>query len=217
MGFRGFTRQMQRNGAWLQRLALGTNTDPVFPPLHIKPTDEPTGDGLTGDIYVSAAGALYVHDGAGYELVADAGTIAGTADVITGGDAAIDDYIDARAVHYVTIPYNVPADQNVFIAPEGLTVTAAYLVPTVAGSDGSDVELDITKCTGTDAPSAGDSILDAPFDLKGTAHTVQSDTTLSGTPADLDLDPGDRLAFDITGTATAATGVVTIVLRPTAS
>lgn len=70
MGFRGFTRQMQKNGAWFGRIALGTKDDPVFPPIHIRPSDEPSGDPEEGDIYFdSTAHALFFYDGTAWQEV----------------------------------------------------------------------------------------------------------------------------------------------------
>ena len=67
MAMRGFTRRLQRSGAWFERLALGDDgTAPVFPPLYIKPTSAPTTTAAKGDAYVDTNGVLQVHNGTNY-------------------------------------------------------------------------------------------------------------------------------------------------------
>jgi hypothetical protein len=111
------------------------------------------------------------------------------------------------------------ADQAFFIADRAYNVVAIYEVHSTAGSDGSAVNLQVTKDTSTDAPGAGTNLLtnnaDAGFNLKGTANTVQTGT-LVATAASLKLAAGDRLAVDFAGTLTALAGVVvTVYLEPT--
>jgi len=122
----------------------------------------------------------------------------------------------------VVLSFNLSAaanviDSNLFVADRAYQLVSVEEAHTVAGSDGSAVTLDIKKCTGTQAPSAGTTMLAATIDLKGAANTVQS-PALSATAANTLLAAGDRLAMDITGTPTAVAGVaLTIVLRPVAS
>jgi hypothetical protein len=64
MGLRGFTRRLQRNGAWFSRLALGEpGITPVYPVLHITPGPEPSGTAEKGDLYVDEDGNLMIHNG----------------------------------------------------------------------------------------------------------------------------------------------------------
>ena len=106
-------------------------------------------------------------------------------------------------------------DKNVFVADRPYRLRSVESAHTVAGSDGSAVTLDVKKCTGTQPPASGTTMLAATINLKGTANTTQT-PALSATSADLALANGDRLAFDVTGTATAVAGLcVTVVLRPT--
>jgi hypothetical protein len=104
-------------------------------------------------------------------------------------------------------------DGKVFIAPWACKVVNVSEVHEVAGTDGSPVTLMIEKCTGTTATGSGTDILQAAFDLKGTANTEQWGT-LSATPADYTLAAGDKLVFDFTGATTAlAGGAVTITIQ----
>lgn len=104
-------------------------------------------------------------------------------------------------------------DDNIFIADRAYKVRVAKSVPSVIASSGPTT-CDIKKCTGTTAPASGTSIFaSTTFDLVGVAQTVQT-PALTATAATLLLAAGDRLARDFTGTMTAATGTMSIVLDP---
>lgn len=110
------------------------------------------------------------------------------------------------------------ADQCFFIANRPFQIVAIRQVHSVAGADGSAVNLQVTKDTGTNAPGAGSDLLsnnsDAGFNLKGTANTVQVGT-FKTTAGLLKMSPGDRLSVDFAGTLTSLAGVVvTVELRP---
>ena len=129
------------------------------------------------------------------------------------GDVATDAARIVLAVHIQSAASAV--DQNVFVADRAYQVVSITEVHAAAGTDGSAVTLDVKKCTGSQAPSAGTSMFFAgAINLKATANSVTS-MSLTGTTATLQLAAENRIAFDITGTPTSyAGGVVTIVLRP---
>jgi hypothetical protein len=109
-------------------------------------------------------------------------------------------------------------DKAFFIADRAYQVTAIGEVHSAAGTNGSAVNLQVTKDVTTDAPGAGTDLLtnntNAGFDLKGTANTVQAGT-LTATTASLQLAAGDRLSLDFAGTLTTLAGVlVTVTLKP---
>lgn len=107
------------------------------------------------------------------------------------------------------------ADQSFFVANRPCTVSAIYYAHAVKGTNGSAVNLQVTKDTSTDAPGAGTDLLtnntNAGFDCKGANYTVQTGT-LTATAATLRLAAGDRLSVDFAGTLTALAGVVVVVL-----
>ncbi|NBQ67420.1 MAG: hypothetical protein EBU46_00770 [Nitrosomonadaceae bacterium] len=110
------------------------------------------------------------------------------------------------------------ADGAFYIANRPMEVVAIREVHSTAGSDGSAVNVQVVKDTGTNAPGAGTDLLtnnsSAGFNLKGTANTVQTGT-LTATAASKKLAAGDRLSLDFAGTLTAVAGVVvTVTLRP---
>jgi hypothetical protein len=108
-------------------------------------------------------------------------------------------------------------DQAFFVANFPCQVTGVTYVHATAGTDGSAVNVQLTKDTATDAPGAGTDLLtnntNAGFNCKGTANTVQTGALIA-TVATLQLAVGDRLALDFAGTVTALAGVsVTVSLR----
>jgi hypothetical protein len=110
-----------------------------------------------------------------------------------------------------------PADEAFFIAPVACKVVRIDEIHATAGSDGSAVNLQIVKDTGTNAPGAGTDLLtnntNAGFDMKGTANTVQNGT-LVATAGVTTLAAGNRLSADYAGTLTALAGVcVTVTLE----
>lgn len=109
-------------------------------------------------------------------------------------------------------------DSAFYVATRPMEVVAIRQVHSVAGSDGSAVNVQVVKDTGTDAPGAGTNLLtnnsNAGFNLKATANTVQTGT-LTSTAATKKLAAGDRLSVDFAGTLTDVAGVVvTATLRP---
>lgn len=117
------------------------------------------------------------------------------------------------------IVYNMQAngdivDQHFFLANCDYIVSRIDEVHSAAGTNGGAVTLDVKKCTGTQAPSAGTTLLSAVFSLKTTPNVVQNGA-LTATAADLRLAPGNRISIDVTGTMTAVAGVVVVVtLQP---
>ena len=110
-------------------------------------------------------------------------------------------------------------DTSIFTADDDYEVVEVTENHAVAGTDVGAVTLDVKKCTGTQAPSAGASVLASTFDLKGAANTVVRKSAAGGgltaTLANRLLARGDRLAIDITGTTTAVAGVcVCVTLLP---
>lgn len=93
-----------------------------------------------------------------------------------------------------------------FTAPYKLEITSVTEVHSVAGSDGSAVTVQVEKLADGDAKDAGDDILSAGFDLKGTADTIQTGTLLD-TVAKV-LEKGERLGLVTSGTLTAVENVV---------
>jgi hypothetical protein len=112
------------------------------------------------------------------------------------------------ADHYIA---SSVADVQFFTAPVKCQVVAVREVHATAGTDGSDVTGTIRRCQGTEAATAGDDLLSATINFKGTALTEQT-PALTATTANLTLEAGNRLSLDVTGTTTALAGVIITVL-----
>ena len=103
------------------------------------------------------------------------------------------------------------ADVQFWTAPTKCEVVAVREVHAVAGDDAGTVTGTIRRCQGTEAATAGDNLLSATINLKGTALTEQT-PALTATTADLTLEAGNRLSLDVTGTTTTLAGVILTVL-----
>lgn len=124
--------------------------------------------------------------------------------------AALDRTVSYASYYFTGTP--AATDQVIFVAPHRLRVVAISEVHSVAAGGASTLQ--VVKDTGTAAPGAGTDLLATPFDLNGTANTVQQGA-LSATAADLILEAGDRLAVDFANTIQSSAGVcVTIGFVP---
>ena len=103
------------------------------------------------------------------------------------------------------------ADVQFWAAPVRCEVVAVREIHVTAGTDASAVTGTIRRCQGTEAATAGNDLLSATINFKGTALTEQV-PALAATTADLVLEAGDRLSLDVTGTTTALAGVILTVL-----
>lgn len=125
----------------------------------------------------------------------------------------------------LSIPMTVNGDvidTPAFCVPFGceFEITEVMETHAVLGTDGAAVTLDVKRCTGTQTPAQGTSMLSSTFDLKATINTVvrkiRGAGLLAGSAWVRTLRAGDRLAIDITGTTTSVAGVnVTVVLVQT--
>ena len=112
------------------------------------------------------------------------------------------------ADHYIA---SSVADVQFFTAPVKCQVVAVREVHATAGNDAGAVTGTIRRCQGTEAATAGDDLLSATINFKGTALTEQT-PALTTTNGDLILEAGNRLALDVTGTTTTLAGVIISVL-----
>lgn len=97
-----------------------------------------------------------------------------------------------------------------FIAPYPCQVMSVQEVHTTAGTDGSDVTLQVERLQGTEASGAGDDLLGTALNLKGTADTVQTGD-LTAAKTNRQLVEGNRLGLVLSGTPTSVNNVVVTV------
>lgn len=98
----------------------------------------------------------------------------------------------------------------VYIANKPCNIISITEVHNVAGTAGGSVTLNVEKLTLTQNLDAGVELLASPFDLKGTANTVQygSMTTVLSSKQ---MAKGDRLALKDAGTLTTLSDVCVII------
>jgi hypothetical protein len=106
-----------------------------------------------------------------------------------------------------------PLDASFFLAGRAYTVKAITYRPLVVGSDGSAVTAEIRKAPSGTAIASGTILHSGTVNLKATINTNAS-LTLSSTAADLAIAAGDVIGIDVTGTTTAARGVISVLLAP---
>lgn len=100
-----------------------------------------------------------------------------------------------------------------FIATRAYRVTGITARVEVAGTDGGAVTAAVKKAASGTAIASGTALHSSTVNLKGTAATNQA-LTLSTTSTDLNIDAGDCIGIDFTGTLTSAVGGVTVMLSP---
>ena len=103
---------------------------------------------------------------------------------------------------------------TIYVAAEAVRVISVQYTPHVVGSDGGAVTLTVVKAGATATPVKSTTPLHTAdsIDLKGTVHTVQTET-LSSTVADLILASGEKIGFDADGTLAAVDGTIQVRLR----
>lgn len=104
-------------------------------------------------------------------------------------------------------------DGAFFVADRAYQIQSIIARPLVAGTDPSAVTAEIRKAPSGTASASGTVVHSGTINLKGTINTNQS-LTLSTTAADILLAAGDSLCLDVTGTTSAARGIVTARLLP---
>ena len=103
-------------------------------------------------------------------------------------------------------------DAILFIVEDGASyeVMETNEAHTVAGSDGSAVTADLTRCAAGTAPGSGSTVLSSTFNLKSTANTPVSKVRgngLAAAQASRILSSGQMLCLNLTGTLTALAGM----------
>ncbi len=104
-------------------------------------------------------------------------------------------------------------DDPFFVASRALQVQSIIVRPLVVGSDASGVTAEIRKAASGVAIASGTVLHTGSANLRVGANTNQT-LALSATPATILLAAGDAIGMDVTGTTTAARGLVTVLLLP---
>ena len=142
--------------------------------------------------------------------------VPGTGGTTVGGSAGANGEIQFNGAG-LDVQYMQPATANAinttfFIATRAYRIKAAKCI--FSATAGGTSTLDITHETGTTAPAAGTSILNATFNLNATGNMIQN-AALVGTAATLLLAAGDRLSVKFGQTVQSSTGIaVSVELAP---
>lgn len=107
-------------------------------------------------------------------------------------------------------------DGAFFVADRAYRVVKITGRSTIAGTDGGAVTAAVMKAPSATAMSGGTALMQSTINLKTTADTNFSAISLSATSAALDIAAGDAIGLDVTGTTTAARGVINVFLVPLA-
>jgi hypothetical protein len=122
--------------------------------------------------------------------------------------------LDTAVPVIVNIEWNAASvDKSSFVATRAYRVQKITSRVTAAGTDASAVSAAVKKAPSGTAIASGTALHQGSIDLKGTANTNQA-LSLSTTTTDLAIAAGDAIGLDVTGTLTAATGVVSVELIP---
>lgn len=119
----------------------------------------------------------------------------------------------AGPAHSVQLVATSPASATFYTSTGTVSsVMAVSLKVDVAGTNGSDVTIQVYRVRAGVAIASGQAILTAALNLKATATTVQNGTLVSGSSASyLNMAAGDSLAYIITGTATSVQANLTVL------
>lgn len=133
---------------------------------------------------------------------------------VTDATATVGDLIADKGLVSISSEWVAASvDKIFFVASRAYRVLAIRARPEAAGTDAGAVTATVKKAASATAIASGTVLHSGSIDLKGTAATNQL-LTLSTTKADLEIAAGDAIGMDFTGTLTAATGVVTVLLAP---
>jgi hypothetical protein len=99
-------------------------------------------------------------------------------------------------------------DVSLFIADQAYRMTRFDVAWTIAAGAGGTLQ--VTKCTGTQAPSAGAAMLAAAVATDGAANTVAA-RALSATEANLEIAAGDRICANFAVSIATLEGMVMVL------
>lgn len=114
-----------------------------------------------------------------------------------------------KRVFEVSFTFLTPADQHVYVARQLTKVVAVREVHSVVAASAT---LQLRKCTSGTAPASGVAILTSAL-LADSTINIPVSGALTSTNANLQLQPGNTIALDVTGTLTNYQGAITLTLE----
>lgn len=144
------------------------------------------------------------------------GSTIGTVLYINIGTKASANFVSAGMAAAISVNYvygdATPIDAPFFVADRIYTLQSIIVRPIVAGTDAGAVTGQIRKAASTGVLSSGVVMHSGTINLKGTIDVNQTLTLLTG--AAVTVQAGTSIGLDVTGTTTAARGVVSLLLLP---
>lgn len=139
----------------------------------------------------------------------------GTVSYINVGTKTTASFVNAGLIGAVSVNFiygeALPLDAPFFVADRSYTIQSLIVRPLVAGTDASAVTAQVRKASSGTAIASGTVVHSSTINLKGTIDTNQSMTIVA---ADRTVTAGQAVGLDVTGTTTAARGVVSMLLLP---
>jgi hypothetical protein len=153
----------------------------------------------------------------GCRFIKTNGDSIGTVDYINIGSKTSANFVSVGLMGAIYINYvfgeTTPIDAPFFVADRRYLLQALTARILVAGTDPSAVTAQIRKAASGTAISAGTLLHSGTINLKGAVDTNQTLTLVTGT-ANLTISINNAIGLDVTGTTTAARGVVGVLLLP---
>jgi len=115
------------------------------------------------------------------------------------------------ATELINLPYNAPADGSGVVLSRDAVIKSITARVDVVGSDAGAVTAVVKKAASGAAVASGTALHSGTINLKGTAHTNQTLTLAAGVTKKVAA--GEAIGLDVTGTTTAARGVVTVEVQ----
>ena len=144
------------------------------------------------------------------------GTTIGTVDYVNIGTKAAANFVQAGLNGGISVNYvygdATPIDGPFFVAYRDYLVISIVARVLVAGTDASAVTAQVKKANTGTALGSGEALHSGTINLKGTVDANQT-VTLNATGTITILDRF-AIGLDVTGTTTAARGVISMVLVP---
>lgn len=150
------------------------------------------------------------------EFLKTDGNSVGTVRYVNIGTNAAANFVQAGLSAAVSVPFVYDAnviDMPFWVADRSYLAISVNARVLVAGTDAGAVTGQIRRVPNTTAVSGGPAIHSGTINLKGTVDQVQ-EMTMVTTSTSINFVKGNSLGFDLTGVATAARGVVTVVMLP---
>lgn len=123
--------------------------------------------------------------------------------------AALANNTRRKRVFEISLSFLTPADQHIYVARQPTKLVAVREVHSVVAAGAT---LQLRKCTSGTAPASGTAMLASTL-LADSTINIPVSGVLSATGSALQLQPGNTIALDVTGTLTNYQGCVTLVLE----